>query len=361
MRQPIRLGIVGCGEAAQIIHLPSLRRLPDHFRVTALCDVSPKVLNGVGEQWNIAGRHLDHGELLARPDVDAVLIANPHLHHKEVALAALAAGKHAMIEKPVCLTLEELDELIRAQGPAGVTVQVGFMRRYAPAFTEAVRLVGELDQIRLARVHDVIGQNALIIRQIATVIRGDDLPATLALETKRRQDRIIAETIGTDDPSFVMAYAMLLGLSSHDVSAMRELLGVPRRVLFAEQRCEGRALAAAFDYGDFVCQFESTVDRVPRFDGHLEVFGLTRTIRVQYDTPYVRNLPTRLIVTEARGEGGCAVSEITSSWEDAFVIEWRAFHDNIRHRRTPKTSLEDARHDLELFRDMIELMQHPPR
>lgn len=56
-------------------------------------------------------------------------------------------------------------------------------------------------------------------------------------------------------------------------------------------------LTAAFDYGDFVCQFETGIDNIARFDGHLEVFAENQVIRVQYDTPYVRNLSIRLTVT----------------------------------------------------------------
>ena len=53
----IRVGIVGCGEVAQIVHLPCLYRLSDQFVVTAICDVSPTVLEGVGTKWNEAKRY----------------------------------------------------------------------------------------------------------------------------------------------------------------------------------------------------------------------------------------------------------------------------------------------------------------
>ncbi len=81
---------------------------------------------------------------------------------------------------------------------------------------------------------------------------------------------------------------------------------------------EGRWIAAAFDYGDYICQFETGIDQLPRFDAHLEVYSPTKTVRVEYDTPYVRN------VTE---------------------------------RHTPKTTPEDARQDLLLFREMTERMR----
>ena len=175
----LRIGIVGCGEVTQVMHLPSLHQLAEQFAVTALCDVSATVLHGVGEQWRVPNRYRDYHDLLAQADVDAVLIANPDAYHAEVALAAIAAGQHVLIEKPMCITLVEADAISAAQERAEVVVQVGYMRRYAPAFVDACRLVPELGAIRLARVHDVLGWNALFIKDTSRVRRGDDVPADM--------------------------------------------------------------------------------------------------------------------------------------------------------------------------------------
>ncbi len=355
--QQLRVGIVGCGEVTQIMHLPTLHQLQALYRVTALCDVSEHVLQRVGEQWQVSGRYHDYRAMLAQAEVDAVLVANPDAYHAQVALAALAAGKHVLIEKPMCMTLREADELSAAQARAGTIAQVGYMRRYAPAFVEACRLLPTLGPIRLARVHDVLGSNALFIKDTSLVVRGDDVPATLLDEGKALRERLLDEALGDAPPIFRRVYGLLLGLSSHDLSAMRELLGMPQRVLYAAQRHDGRYLTAAFDYGDYVCQFETGIDTIPRFDAHLEVYGEQGVLRVQYDTPYVRNLPIRLTLTEANGKGGTVVREEHPAWGDAFVAEWRAFSTNVREGRTPKTTPADFRQDLELFRDIIAQMK----
>jgi predicted dehydrogenase len=67
--QRLRVGIVGCGEVTQIMHLPSLHQLAEQFAVTALCDVSDTVLQAVGDQWRVAKRYHDYHELLAQADV----------------------------------------------------------------------------------------------------------------------------------------------------------------------------------------------------------------------------------------------------------------------------------------------------
>ena len=147
----VRVGIVGCGEVTQLMHLPSLSQLQDQFQVTALCDISPNVVTQVADTWNVAKRFHDYRELVAQADVDAVLIASPNAYHAAVVLDAIAAGKHVLVEKPMCITFREADAIIAAASERPqVTVQVGYMRRYAPAFVEACRLVSGVGAIRLA-------------------------------------------------------------------------------------------------------------------------------------------------------------------------------------------------------------------
>ncbi len=357
MTDRLRLGIVGCGEATQLIHLPTLRDLRDRLKVTALCDISRRVLEGVGEEWNIARRHLDYHTLVADPEIDAVLVANPHALHAEVALAAMTAGKAVFIEKPMCLTLAEADALIAEQKRSGVTVQIGYMRRYAPAFIAACDLVKEMPDIRLVRVQNILGRNALINAQIANVIRSTDLAPALGEQLRKLQTERVREAIGAAPPALDNAYMLLLALCSHDLSAMREMLGFPGRVLFATHRGpEGRSIAAAFDYGSFVCQFATEVDNLPRFDAHIEVLSPSRIVRVNFDTPYVRNMPGRLHVTDL-DDAGMARSASSLAWRDPFVLEWIAFHENVTQRKQPKTSLQDAREDLVLFKMMVDAMR----
>ena len=116
-------------------------------------------------------RFLDYRDLVKAAEVDVVLIATPHVYHTEQTLAALAHGKHVLVEKPLAMTLTDADRIIAAQKQTGLTVQVGYIRRYATAFEEAVARVRQMDGVRLARVHDVIGQNALMITPTSRVIR----------------------------------------------------------------------------------------------------------------------------------------------------------------------------------------------
>jgi predicted dehydrogenase len=340
------------------MHWPSLYQLPDRYETTALCDVSPLVLEQLGKLWNVDVLTTDHRQLVSRSDVDAVLVANPNAFHAEVTLDAIASGKHVLVEKPMCVTRREADQIIAAQSARNVIVQVGYMRRYAPAFLQAHEAIRQMGQIKFARVRDFIGFNSLIVNATSRVIRDDTLPEASKLDAKARDDTLLEEALGCKPtPALKQAYSVMLGLSSHDLSAMRELLGTPKRVLFAAQRVEGVYLAAAFDYGLYVCQFETGIDHIARFDAHLEVYGDQKVVRVQYDTPYVRNSPIRLIVKEANETGGVTEVDAHPAWGDPFVEQWKAFYENVTKGQAPKTGPADFAQDLELFAEMVQLMR----
>jgi predicted dehydrogenase len=200
----------------------------------------------------------------------------------------------------------------------------------------------------------VIGLNRHIIDQTSTVIRGDDVPqeAIDALWARRRE--LIAEQLGPLEPGPAGAYDLLLGLGSHDSSAMRELLGLPRGVSYAATR--GSYVTATLDYGGFVCHFEVGVDDIPRYDTHIEIFGSRHVLRLRWDVPYVRNLPTTLSVLEADDRGGFSERKVMPEWGDPFVAEWLAFHHSVVTRETPTASAADFRHDLDLFAQMVRSM-----
>jgi predicted dehydrogenase len=357
-QRKIRVGIVGCGEVTQIMHWPSLQQLVDCYEVVGLCDISPLVLESLGKQWNIGILTTDHRELVNRDEVEAVLVANPNAYHAEVTMDAIAAGKHVLVEKPMCINRREAEQIVTAQKSSRIVVQVGYMRRYAPAFLDACKAVKEIEEIRFARVRDFLGSNSLIIEPTSRVLRDEHLQESLKKEEELRDESLVDEALGAGaSRSLRNAYRLMLGLSSHDLSAMRELLGRPKRVLFAAERANGSYLAATFDYGTYVCQFETGIDEIARFDAHLELYSASRVIRVQYDTPYVRNLPIRIFIIESHGRHGVREISTHPAWGDPFVAEWRAFHTNITQSRTPKSDPSDFLQDLELFTEMAEWMR----
>jgi len=356
--QRINVGVIGLGEVAQIIHLPILESLADRFAIAALCDVSPSLLALMGERYRVpaAGQYADFRELVKHPDLDAVFVLNSDEYHADCAIEALEAGRHVLVEKPMCLAPTEAAAIIEARDQAGKQVMVGYMRRFAPAFLEAVKQVKALDRIHYARVRDIIGPNRLIIDQSSTVFRPSDIPAELGHDRAERATRLVREAIGDVPPLLVGTYRFLCGLNSHDLSAMRELIGFPKRVAAASVWNDGKFLAVTFEYDGYYAVLETGVDEQLRFDAHIEVYGGTKSVRVQYDTPYIRHLPTTLVLNETAGD---TYTETVSRphFKDPYTYELEHFHAVVTEGVDPKTTPEDFGEDLRLFRMIMEALR----
>jgi predicted dehydrogenase len=354
----VGVGIIGLGEVAQTVHLPILEALADRYRLAALCDISPTLLQSLGDRYSVPAdaRHADYRDLVTRADLDAVLVLNSDEYHADCVIAACQAGKHVLVEKPMTLTLAETDAVIRARDVAGVQVMVAYMRRFAPAFVEAVAEVKHLDRITYVRVRDIIGRNRLIIDQAHAVLRPADIPPALAADRAARAQHLVREAIGEAPPDLVRAYRLLCGLSSHDLSAMRELIGFPTGVVSATQWNGGTQLLVVFAYDGFRALLETGVDDQRRFDAHIEVYAPTTSIRVQYDTPYIRHLPTTLVIQETIDE---SFSERTlrPTFKDPYTHELETFHEVVTQGSAPKTTPEDFRDDLRLFGMIVEKLR----
>lgn len=151
-RRRLRVGIVGCGHAAEHLHLPALRSLPS-VEVVALADTDPERLRLVGARFAIARRYGDHEALLSDDEVDAVAVCVPPRAHAAVVLAALDAQKHVLVEKPLCLDLDEADRLVERARCASVTAMVGFNLRYHRHVLAARRAIvsGRIGPVELVR------------------------------------------------------------------------------------------------------------------------------------------------------------------------------------------------------------------
>jgi predicted dehydrogenase len=351
----LRVGLIGLGEVAQVVHLPVLQSLSHLFEVRAGCDISPKLQREVGARHAIPACYGSTEAMLAAEDLDAVLVLNSDEYHAETVTTALEHGLHVLVEKPMCLSPREAQSIIDCRDRTGRTVMVGYMRRFAPAFTEAVAMLPSLGRINFARVHDVIGRNQLMIDQTVSVLRPGDIPRDLMEQRWARGRSLVEDAIGSVPDDLAGAYRLLCGLGSHDLSAMRELLGRPRGVAAARQWRGGGYIAALLDYDDYVVSYETGVDEQLRFDAHLEVYGDAASLRVQYDTPYVRHLPTTLVVNETVGDS-YRTTVTRPHLKDPYTHELEYFHEVATTGSAPKTGPEDFVEDLDLFAELIRVL-----
>ncbi len=127
----VRIGHIGFGYWGPNLlrNMQSISRA----RVIAVADADECRLAAVVEKGPAIGTTRDYRELLSRPDIDAVVIATPAASHAELAYAALSAGKHALVEKPLATTFEDAARLVALADRKGLVLMVGHTFLYSPA------------------------------------------------------------------------------------------------------------------------------------------------------------------------------------------------------------------------------------
>ncbi len=148
----LRVGLVGCGEVTRFKHLIALQSARD-IEVVAVADLDGGRLRDAAEHFRIGHRYPNAAALLNHADLDAVGVCVPAHAHAKIALEVLEAGKHLLVEKPLCLSLDEADMLEERAATAGVTVLLGHHMRWhrlVRKMREIVRQgrLGEVESIR---------------------------------------------------------------------------------------------------------------------------------------------------------------------------------------------------------------------
>ena len=151
-----RVGIIGSGAIAAA-HVRGYRK--SGAEIVALCDVDPDRLAQRCADWEVATGYVDAAQLLADETVTAVSICTPNASHHPLTLAAAAAGKHVLCEKPVSLDLAQGEAMIDVCASAGVVFQVGHHLRSSAAGTLAKEMIergdiGEPTYLRFRQAHD---------------------------------------------------------------------------------------------------------------------------------------------------------------------------------------------------------------
>lgn len=293
-------------------------------------------------------------------DIDVVFILTSDEFHEPYAIAALAAGKDVMIEKPISLSVPSAERIIEAEKfAAGPRVFVGYMRRYAASFTQAFkREIESIPRVLYARARDFSGPNKKFVTESGTFpVKNVDFPSNSGKERARRAESLLSEAFrGRPVTEQRSNFCRFLGsLGSHDLSLMREVFGLPQSVAGVSANHPFYSAILSYQMSDghaFAVTYESGIDQVPEFDAHLAVYGEKKRVMIQYDSPYVKGLPIRVRVEEVNERGEMERRDTLSSYEDAYTSELQDLYECLVNGKKIKTSCTDALEDLTLF-DMI--------
>lgn len=152
----IGVGLIGCGGIVRP-HIEGWKAVHDRAEIVAVADVSEAAMAQCAAQiGRDVKRYTDYGRLLADADVDAVDIALPHHLHRDAIVASAEAGKHLMTEKPLCLSMEEAEDIATAVKAAGIVMMAAHNQLFFPAVLQAKQMVmaGDLGEVYMIHSFD---------------------------------------------------------------------------------------------------------------------------------------------------------------------------------------------------------------
>ena len=313
----LRVGIAGLGRLGKR-HAEQLARHTPGAVLSAACSPVPAELDWARTELGVRRCHADYADLLADPEVDAVVLVTPTTLHADQASAALRAGKHVFVEKPLSLDVAtcEVVEAVAREHPDRVAM-VGFVRRFDPSYARAKAAIdaGQLGRPFLVR----------------------------------------SQTCDQNDPEgFFVRFApssggIFMDCSVHDIDLARWMLGNPKALrAFASGTIAlhpGLVDCGDVDNGLAIVEFEGGQRAVfyasrTMPHGHettTEVIGTAGTVQVGHGAH-----ADRTVFRTAAGVQHAALPDFFARFADAFRIEMEAFVGACRGEIAPTLTLSDA-------------------
>lgn len=328
--------MVGLGLIAQVVHLPNLARLGDRFVVTHVSDLSPTLVSSVAA--NLPGtprRSVDAADLIADPELDAVLLLTPGAHG-QLAEQALLAGKHVLAEKPLCVTQAEASRLSDIAAERGLVLQVAYMKAYDPAMAQARAAIGEIGTVTLVSVEV---RHPTHESQIADLPYqpARDVDSTVIADAEAAEAQLGVTALGQTEIGFDHLYRwVLLGSVVHELSALRALgFEPPQRwdhvaawpfdPLDGEADPPSLAATAPLPPAARLHLRWLWLPDYPRYEETITIIGTEGAIHLDMPQPYGPNVPARMRVV---GPDGAAreVDDGRHRRDSGFLEELHVFH-----------------------------------
>ncbi|WP_423999025.1 Gfo/Idh/MocA family protein [Haloarcula salina] len=348
----MRVGMIGAGSIAQIMHLPYLAELPG-VEIEALADPGENTSETLGDRYNVPNRYQDSEALIdeQRENLDAVVIATPMQTHADLAIAALEAGLHTFVEKPIAVTPEDAERVVETAESADAECMVGYMKRYDPGFQRFAELVDDLDQIDLATSVVIPPDVGAVLEDTYDLVQAD-LDDAFIEESMAARQRQCAEAIGTDDETLGRAYGYHLESICHDVNALRGVFGSVTGIDHVDVFNGWKYLTAQLRYeGDLRCMLESGATDRLWYDERIQVDAPDRSVSIGFSNAFIKNTPADVRVKQGTEETTETIH--TPSYDEAFKRELEHFARCVEGDATPRTTPTDAQRDVELIADLF--------
>jgi predicted dehydrogenase len=313
----------------------------------------------MGARYSVPRVFDGYAPLLDAGNLDAVVISAPAATHAEITIAALDTGLHVFVEKPLCITLADADRIIAARDRAQRVVQVGYMKRFDPAWERMLaELPSSADELRYIRVmcHD---PEWVPIFAEGDIVKGPDVAPDVIEATKRAESQQVEEAVGDGSPAAVFAFSdAYLGSMVHDVNVVHGMLArlgesLPGRVVGAAWWNDGRAITGSVELTNGARWDSAWIQLldIREYQEQVAFYFRDSMRQLTFPSPWLRQAPTRYERSEADELDRSL--HLFESHREAFVQELAHFHQCVTERVPCRTPPEQARVDIDLLTQMF--------
>lgn len=353
--KPVAIGYIGCGFLAQKVHIPNIVGL-DELELVAIAEPRGDLLEQVGRRYGVRRTYTSHLELIADPEIEAVMISGHYSGQGELAIDALTAGKHVLLEKPMATSLEQADRILAAEAgnEAGARLMVAYMKRYDPGYRllrsllDDASLRRELGDAILIRYHNLDGGEWL--GGLDTPLAASELPLPIAataypdwLEASRRE-----------------RYVLYLQQYTHNINLIRWLFGVADRIRVRHVDLDDDDYTGVviFDVDGRRAVLETGVAESNTWDDELQIFFERGWLKATATPLLLRNQPVTVQLSRLGADAGEVRALTPREWLWCYREEVRHFATALRTGEAFESSGSDTRTDVRIFEDIFRHRQH---
>jgi scyllo-inositol 2-dehydrogenase (NAD+) len=307
------IGVLGVGEMGKR-HAENLRRLVPQAHLVAIADASVERARQVAAELEIESSYGSLEAMLENKKIEAVLIAAPDKFHAQAIEIATRAGKDILCEKPIALNLADALAALDAVSKAGTRLQIGFMRRYDPAYAAAMKRI-EAGEIGTPVIFKSIG-------------RDKDEPPLAAYQSMLNGMVFYNNTIHDFDLARWMMRDEVTNVHAYTTTAIRPEVAQYGDVVASVVNLQYKQGA--------IGNVESYVQAVYGYDVRAEVVGSKGSIFIGS----LEKIPA--VFLTARGGERTLSDHFLTRFADAYLEELRDFVNNILDGRAPRVSGDDG-------------------
>jgi predicted dehydrogenase len=307
------IGLVGVGEMGRR-HAENLRRNVPEARLIAIADVSAERAHQVATELEIERSYSSLEAMLENRQIEAVLIATPDKFHAQAVGLAACAGKDILCEKPLALNIADAHAALDAVAKAGRRLQVGFMRRYDPAYAAAMQRI-EAGEIGVPVIFKSVG-------------RDKDQPPLAAYESNVNGMIFYTNTIHDFDLARWLMRDEVTAVHAYTTSAIRPEVTKYGDVVASVVNLQYKQGA--------IGNIESYAQAVYGYDVRTEIVGSKGSIFVGS----LERMPA--VFLSSRGGEQILADHFLSRFADAYLAEVRDFVQTMRSDSAPRVTGEDG-------------------